>query len=243
MIDIAGTTLSADACGHAPRARGQPVLALEFVLLFFGFPTVFCCWLQPRGFHVIPVLVIASLACLLALLRSPGFDRRNLWNAAGARGQLRRTFTVFVSGSLAIIACIAALAPASLLDLPRERPLLWALIMILYPGISVYPQELIYRAFLFHRYDSIFPSPLAKILASALAFGFVHIVFRNFVALAMTAAGGILFAITYQRSRSLAAVWLEHALYGWLVFTVGLGRFFFHGTAETALRLLGSGAH
>lgn len=36
---------------------------------------------------------------------------------------------------------------------------------------------------------------------------------------------------TYRRARSLLAASIEHALYGMLVFSVGLGRFFFHGTS------------
>ena len=39
-------------------------------------------------------------------------------------------------------------------------------------------------------------------------------------------------AYRYERTRSLWAVCLEHTLYGWLVFTAGLGRFFFTGIAS-----------
>ena len=44
--------------------------------------------------------------------------------------------------------------------------------------------------------------------------------------------GGALFAWRYERSRSFWAVWVEHVLWGWLVFTVGLGVFFFTGVAN-----------
>ena len=225
------------AHGRLKRLR----LAVEFAALFVGLPVAFYLWLQPRNIPVIPVLVLVALFCLLTLLRSPDFDRHCLWNAAAVRGQLRRIFTVYVSVVLLLTAFIAAAAPGILLYLPREQTLLWALIMFVYPALSVYPQELIYRAFLFHRYDPIFPSASAKILASALAFGFVHIVFRNNIALVMTMVGGLFFAVTYRKSRSLAAVWLEHALYGWFIFTVGLGKFFFLGTAALVARMMGHG--
>jgi hypothetical protein len=42
-------------------------------------------------------------------------------------------------------------------------------------------------------------------------------------------ATGLLFALRYALTRSFWAVYLEHALWGALVFTVGLGRFFFTG--------------
>ena len=47
----------------------------------------------------------------------------------------------------------------------------------------------------------------------------------------MTAAGGWLFARDYARHRSLTLVCLEHAAYGCVIFTVGLGRFFYSGAA------------
>ncbi|MEV4205872.1 hypothetical protein [Nocardia salmonicida] len=47
----------------------------------------------------------------------------------------------------------------------------------------------------------------------------------------LSAAAGVLFAIRYQRTRSLLTTSVEHALYGILVFTVSLGDFFYHGAA------------
>ena len=69
------------------------------------------------------------------------------------------------------------------------------------------------------------------VAASALVFGYAHIVLLNGVAVAMTVPGGALLAWAYARHRRLHLVCLEHALYGCLIFTVGLGRFFFSGAA------------
>lgn len=120
--------------------------------------------------------------------------------------------------------------PAQFLDLPRERPVLWLAIMILYPLLSVWPQEVIYRRFLFRRYAALFRGR-AMVAASALAFGFAHVIFLNWIAVAMTAAGGAIFAADYARHRSLRLACLEHSLYGCLIFTIGLGRFFYTGAA------------
>jgi len=49
------------------------------------------------------------------------------------------------------------------------------------------------------------------------------------LAVVMTSIGGLIFGWRYMKSRSLAAVSFEHALYGQLVFTIGLGRYFYHG--------------
>ena len=105
--------------------------------------------------------------------------------------------------------------------------------MVLYPVLSVYPQGLLYRAFFFDRYADLFPGKWTMILASAAAFAFMHIVFRNWPAVALTFAGGLLFAVRYAETGSLTTSCFEHALYGCWLFTVGLGQYFYHGTIAT----------
>jgi membrane protease YdiL (CAAX protease family) len=68
------------------------------------------------------------------------------------------------------------------------------------------------------------------IAASATAFGFGHIIFHNWTAVALTLPGGLLFGKTYRRTSSLLAVSVEHALYGCAVFTIGYGKFLYEGT-------------
>jgi membrane protease YdiL (CAAX protease family) len=96
--------------------------------------------------------------------------------------------------------------------------------------VSVYPQEVIWRAFMFHRYRSLFRRRWAIIGASAIAFGHAHIVFHNWLAVGLCVIGGVLFARTFDRSRSTLAAWIDHALYGCLVFTIGIGRYFYSGS-------------
>lgn len=121
--------------------------------------------------------------------------------------------------------------PQTFLQLPRQRPLFWLIIMVLYPLLSVWPQEMLYRRFLFTRYAPLFRSRSALVLASAVSFGFAHVIFLNGVAVGMTLIGGFLFARDYARHRSLFLACVEHSLYGCLVFTLGLGRFFYTGAA------------
>jgi hypothetical protein len=64
---------------------------------------------------------------------------------------------------------------------------------------------------------------------SAAAFGFAHLMFGTVASVALTLVGGWLFARTYQRTRSLLAASVEHALYGVLAFTIGLGDLFYSG--------------
>jgi hypothetical protein len=84
----------------------------------------------------------------------------------------------------------------------------------------------LYRAFFARRYHSLFPRIEASLLASALVFAWLHLIFRNHYAVILTLVGGWFFAQTYARTHSLRLVCFEHALYGNLIFTIGLGNYF-----------------
>jgi uncharacterized protein len=202
-------------------------LALEWFALFAIVPTVAALKLIPL--HLLLILAIAAAACIAVLLRDPEFDRQQFWNVEGARRGVHRIIITFaVLGALMALG-VATFMPDRLLSLVRSHPEVWALIMIGYPVFSVYPQELIFRTFMFHRYRNLFADRRLMILMSGLAFAYAHVFFENQIAVLMTLIGGLLFAWTYERTRSTFAVWVEHSLYGCLVFTVGLGRFFFSG--------------
>ena len=174
---------------------------------------------------------------LAMLLLDPSFDRRTLWNFRAMRRELPRVLATFAVLGTLLAAAVYALdalteGPSMFLALPRERFGLWVVIMIFYPLVSVYPQEVIWRAFMFHRYGTIFRARWAMVGVSALAFGHAHVAFHNWIALALCFVGGGLFALTFAHSRSTLAAWIEHALYGCLVFTIGIGRYFYSGSVH-----------
>lgn len=177
--------------------------------------------------HVLLWLILLASWCLAVLLRDRKFDRTRLGNLAGLRQEAGRILMLFSVGVVVISLAVLWLNPTEWLSFPRRRPGLWALVMVLYPLLSAYPQELVWRTFFFHRYQAIFEHPRGMVAASSLAFALMHLTFANSVAVALSLVGGWLFGHTYQRSNSTVAAWWEHSLYGWLVFTVGLGRFFF----------------
>ena len=72
------------------------------------------------------------------------------------------------------------------------------------------------------------------VLASAAAFSYGHIVFHNWVAVALTAAGGLIFGQTYRLTRSIPWTAIEHSLYGCALFTLGYGEFLVGGMLQTA---------
>jgi len=105
----------------------------------------------------------------------------------------------------------------------KTKPSLWIMILFIYSFFSVYPQELIYRTFFFQRYESLFRSNLVFILVNAVVFSLAHIFFKNTLVMFLTFIGGILFALTFKKTKSTLLVSIEHAIYGCWLFTVGMG--------------------
>jgi membrane protease YdiL (CAAX protease family) len=201
----------------------------EFLVLFFV--TVAAFITLARGVSPIPFLVVLGAATVFYLLRQPGFDRTDFLRTAAVRGQLRSILTLWLLSWALAVAGLLLFDRNLLFDLPLHQPVLWAIIMVAYPLFSAYPQELIFRAFVFQRYGTAF-GPTGTIVASATAFGFAHIFFHNWFAVIASTVGGVLFATRYARSRSLLTVSIEHGLYGMLIFTVGLGQFVYHGSSS-----------
>ena len=204
------------------------LLALEFSTIFVVLPLLIYYRLIPNW--PIPFLLLASLGAFLYVRHAAGFDATQLSSWGHISSRLLPLF--FRDAILLVLLGIAVwfFAPQLLFSLLKRAPLLWAAIMVLYPVVSVYPQELLYRAFFFHRYQPLFGSGWVMLAASALAFGFVHIIFGNWLSVVLCVFGGFLFASTYHSSGSLLLTCIDHAIFGDFIFTIGLGQFFYHGS-------------
>ncbi|MDZ7681036.1 MAG: CPBP family intramembrane glutamic endopeptidase [Fodinibius sp.] len=199
-------------------------LLLEAIVLFMGFPLLMFWDLIPLP--KITVLLLVAAYCGYQLWGDPGF----------VRGFLNRNSSNNISRQLVmrlplVIAVVAGfvwmLHPDQFFEFPIERPIIWMVVMVLYPFLSALPQEFIYRSYFFHRYEPLLPTRYAQVLVSALAFAFVHIIYDNWWAVGLSFGAGILFGLTYKRTESLFWVTLEHALYGCIVFTLGMGNYFY----------------
>lgn len=199
-------------------------------MLFLVVPVLLVVDRESFGGRIIPTLLVIGLLCGGLLLADPAFDRRRLWNARDFRHHLGRTLRIFLVSAPLVAGATWLFEPELFLRFPRENTRVWVMVMLLYPLLSVYPQELIYRAFLFHRYRSILPGESLRTAVSAVAFALAHLFFANLWAPMLSLAGGWLFARTYARSNSTLQAGLEHALWGDLVFTVGLGWYFYGGS-------------
>jgi membrane protease YdiL (CAAX protease family) len=195
----------------------------ELIIVYIGLPLLYYFNLIP--FHKSIPLLLVFFVCLFFLLRDKSFDR-NQFGFNGFRNW-RPIVLRFLVFAVVTSILIWIFARPKFFVMPARNPMLWGMIMIFYPLWSAFPQELIYRTWFFKRYRDLFKRQWFFFLTNALLFSFSHIIFRNWLALALTFAGGFIFAITYNRSRSLMTVFVEHSIYGDFIFTVGIGQFFY----------------
>jgi len=207
------------------------LLWVEWVLLFVAAPVVV--GLALRSGLWMSLLGFTAVMATIWLARSGDFGVKYFWrgdDTEAERRQLKGVLLRFSISAAGLVALVLALFPEKLFEFPRAAPMRWAVLLAVYPVISVYPQELLYRAFFAHRYRSLFPRTELSLFASALVFAWLHLIFRNHFAVILALVGGWFFAQTYARTRSLRLVCLEHALYGNLIFTIGLGNYFLQNT-------------
>jgi len=104
--------------------------------------------------------------------------------------------------------------------------------MALYPIFSALPQELIYRGLFFRRYGPLFGDGRRLVVANALAFGWGHLFYENWIAVTLSFVAGTVIGWAYWRTRSFPLAWALHAMGGMAVFTSGLGIYFYSGAVN-----------
>lgn len=230
----AGGSLPRAAGVAAPSDSRRTMLWLEFGLLFALMPLLMRYAVYEHQVPLFYALPPAFALMLVFLYFDDSFQLKRELMRGFSWATLKSILLIFAVGSLVVTALVAITMPDRLFALAAERPGKWLKIMALYPFTSVLAQELVYRVLFFHRYGPLFPNRTVLILVNALAFGLGHALFRNWIAVGGTFVVGLLFAWRYSRTRSFWAVWVEHVLWGWLVFTVGLGVYFFTGVRNPA---------
>jgi uncharacterized protein len=211
-------------------ALGEAARIAEFVAIFVAGPLALAFFLPPSA--LFPVLFAVTGVGVLLLSFTPGFRWREL--TAGMLA-VRRTHVAAISGATAAssAALVFWLVPHQWLFLPRMVPELWLMIIALYPLVSALPQEVLYRVLFFRRYGWLFPDARVAMAANAGLFALAHLMFWNWPAVLLTFAGGWIFAWAYLRGGGFWSAVILHAVAGGILFTSGLGTFFYHGAVPT----------
>lgn len=201
----------------------------ECAALFGGMPVVMIAAFEPTA--LFPVLLALTAVAAFLLHRTPGFRWGELLEG-GFLVHWRILAGVTAVAAAATFGLVLLVRPEGLLSLPLHRPGLWLMIMVFYPFVSALPQELIFRALFFRRYAPLFGDGRLAVATNALAFGYGHLFYQNWIAIGASFAAGAVIGWAYWRTRSFPLAWALHAIGGMLVFTSGLGIFFYSGAVN-----------
>ncbi len=214
----------------AVKQPSRLLLWAECLGLFFAVPLALYFLRHQLAHRVIPLVIVLAGACVWYLFKVRDFDRRALWRVTGLRRHLKEILLALALPALPLAAATYLFMQDKFLAMPSAHTSGWLLLLLLYPLLSAYPQEVVFRGFFFQRYRTLFPSPKLMVLASGVSFGLAHVFYGNWVAPVVAGLGGVLFGYRYLASKSLVAVGVEHGLWGNMLYTIGLGWFFYSGS-------------
>ena len=195
-------------------------LIVELVLLFVALPFTF---LLPVSVIYISLLVVTALIYVtVVIVKNKLVNKKSLFQWS------EKSYWKYVLLRFAILALISVMLiylfmPEKLFLVVKKNFLFWLMLSAFYSVFSVYPQEFLYRSFFFARYKPLVKNKYLFIGINAVVFSLAHVGFKNFFVLLITFLGGIVFALTFYRTKSLLFTSVEHAIYGVWIFTVGAG--------------------
>lgn len=205
------------------KSRGY--LWLECIALFGLLP--YLVYIGAIELREVALLFCVFCAVLAALFFDKNFDRKELYDFSIDPSLLKALLQRFAVVAVILGSAAFLAMPERFFGFALSKPLIFTAFLLLYPLLSVYPQEVIYRLFFYRRYGALFSAPASSLFLNALAFGWMHVVFNNPVAPLLSFIGGIFFAQSYKKG-GLALAVVEHTLYGWLIFSIGIGYYFYN---------------
>jgi membrane protease YdiL (CAAX protease family) len=200
------------------------IRAAEFIFLFFGIPLI----IYFESFLTHPSLVLLPILAgiILYFIFTKDFNLKSLVRLNVPKRVIWNQISLVLLTGLFLIVFVYFFKPENLFNLPRENPNIWLLIFFFYPLLSAYSQEVVYRTFLFTRYHTLFKNRDILIIVSGVTFGFAHIVYYHPLSILLTLFAGIYLAWIYRQTKSVLFTAILHSILGILVFTIGLGEYF-----------------
>lgn len=199
-------------------------LYCEICVIFIFLPLSFVTKMLPNSFMMILLLIVFIYCSVILNIYKINFFKLDL-----KKDMIPMLIVRFIIISIFLYIFTYFYDAQKLFYFPKNYTFLWIAVMIIYPIFSAFTQEVIFRKFFFFRYEKIFQNFLIPV--SAISFSYMHIVFQNNIAIIFTFISGLIFSYIYQKTKSINLVSLEHALYGNMIFTIGLGEYFYHANA------------
>lgn len=193
------------------------------LLIFFILIPLLTKWFITGYYIIIPLMVTAVLFFAL-LWKDKSFDNKRFYILAPYPWKKAALRLLLISGLMILFTYY--FYPDLLFRYPIQNTKNYLLTFLLYPFLSVIPQEMIYRCYFFHRYQKLVSKTWMLTLGNALLFGFLHIIYNNWLAPVAAFLVSWLFIYNYLKTKSLVNVCIEHYFYGVALFTIGMGKFF-----------------
>lgn len=198
----------------------------EYLILFWLFPISLFIYREHLGYVLMPLVITVAGTCSYLLFKKGVLQHQWRQIKSTQLKHIKAIGQLFVLLAIPVAILIGILIPEKLFDLPINATQTWILVLLLYPVISVIPQELIFRSYFFHRYRKLFKSDYSRWFLSSFSFGLAHLLYANWIAVVMSFFGGLLFGYRFIASKNIAVVVIEHSLWGTFIFTSGLGSYF-----------------
>ena len=211
--------------------NARPYLIIEFLILCIAVPGYII--VTKSAPFMFSFLWGATLYGFLVLRHTHHETMLHIWKMDAVTWETLKPILIrWFLASIAMVIFIYFYDATRFLYLPRERPEIIPALATFYPVFSALPQEFIFCSFFFSRYAPYFGNGKWMVLASAVVFAYAHVLYINPIAPTMSFLGGLIFAQTYWKSKSLALVTLEHSLYGISLFVSGMGWYFYSGAVQ-----------
>lgn len=198
----------------------NPLKKLEFFFIFLIIPSTI--FFLDSSIIIFLTLYLVSILSLVILY----FDKTFLFTSL--KKKIDWTFVIIFSVIFFFLGFFyVLLVDKNLLFIfPKTNFKLWLIVIFIYPFLSVIPQELVYRVFFFQRYFPNIYRFYFPAFLNLVVFAYGHLVFSNMHAIIITAIVSPIFTYAYLKKSFLTCVIL-HTLGGQIIFTLGLGKYFF----------------
>jgi len=124
----------------------------ECIMLFGGVPVVLTVLHLQGGFPFFTVLILLTGITLWIGYRDPG-----VLFQPPTTPLHRNQLVLKLAGAAAILVLLTwTQSPERLFRFPRESTALWVKFLLVYPVLSVLPQEFLYRTYFMQRYEPLF---------------------------------------------------------------------------------------
>jgi hypothetical protein len=108
-------------------------LRIECLLLFFIIPPMLYLVRHHIAFRIFFVLAAATFICSILLFKNPDFDRLTLWRWHHFGKNVKSILYFFLPTALSLAFITWIFLPDKFLAFPSVRPMIWVIVMILYP--------------------------------------------------------------------------------------------------------------